>query len=229
MMPAFLVLVAATLISGCGVGSQLQRGDIRPLPHSNVARVGGLRDALQRSTGPVRVLVVHGMRTHEPGYSETLQQGLAQELGLVRNASSAPVAVDIVRGYDIAVRSGRQPFDGEVRIPPSQIRRYSWADSRQPGQERVVFYEVLWAPLRDNVKSHFLACFETGSGSPAGHACPGFDGALMNADQRAAANRALKNQVLVGGFGDATIVLGPLGGTARFRRGVPARAHRPPV
>jgi hypothetical protein len=211
-----LLFLAAAVLPGCSVRQQLRDGDIRPLPHFGITRVNGLRDGLSRATGePVRVLVVHGMRTHTPGYSEGMQAGLARELGLVPRDGNRPIVADIVRGYDITVRSGRQPFSGEVRVPQSQIRRYAWTDPQRPDEERVVFYEVLWAPLRDNVKSHFLACFETGAGSPEEHPCPGFDGASMNADHRAAGNRALKNHVLVGGFGDATIVLGPLGHVLR--------------
>lgn len=210
-----LVLIVTALLSGCGAGTQLRRTDIRPLAHSSLTRVEGLRSALERSRGPVRVLVVHGMRTHEPGYSEVLQQGLARELGLVRDGRRGPDTADIVRGYDIAVQSGRQPFDGEVRIPASKIRRYRWVDPRDPAQERLVFYEVLWAPLRDNIKSYFLACFETGAGSTPAHPCPGFDGAKPNPDRRAPVNRGLKDQLLVGGFGDATIVLGPFGDVLR--------------
>jgi hypothetical protein len=210
----FLLLAAAAL-GGCGSRQQLRPGDIRPLPHASITRVAGLREAMQRAgSNPVRVLVVHGMRTHQAGYSEVMQRGLAQRLGLVEAAGGSPIEAEIVRGYGITVRSGRQPQEG-VPVPHSQVRRYAWAHPATPDQERVVFYEVLWAPLRDNVKSHFLACFETGEGSPAGHSCPDYDGARRNLDHRAVGNRALKNHVLVGGFGDATIVLGPLGDVLR--------------
>lgn len=220
-----VVLVGVSLAWGCGAPQRnIQPAEIRPLPFAawrgnganwSYVPVKGLDSALAHSpNAPVRVLVVHGMKTHRPEYSAVLQQGLAKRLGLVPqrplNSESSAGLIRIFRGYNIGMSVGPQPLD-TVTLRTSEIRKQAWIDPRT-SQERIVFYEMLWAPLRDDVKDRFFACFE--SGPSADRRCPP-PGAERNTDRRAALNGALKDGVLVDGVADATIVLGPVGDVLR--------------
>ncbi|WP_289482072.1 hypothetical protein, partial [Klebsiella pneumoniae] len=73
---------------------------------------------------PVRVLAVHGMITHEAGYSSDLQDRLAERLELQRAdvTQSAPQSVTLARGYDFVPTYGAQPFDGVAKLPNSSLQ-----------------------------------------------------------------------------------------------------------
>jgi hypothetical protein len=209
--------VAGLIVWNCTRHRDLLPSEIRPLPYAatrgrTYVPVSGIDSGLHRSgRQPVRVLVVHGMKTYVPGYSTTLQAGLGKRLGL-RPATApgnlpSPLAVE--RGYRISMGVGPQPLD-TVSLRPSELRTWSWTDST--GQDRLIYYELLWAPMRDAIKQRFFACFE----SPAieGRSCPK-PAAEPNRDRRARVNALLKDEVLVDGIADATIVLGPVGDVLR--------------
>lgn len=216
MLLAGALVVALT---GCSHGDALQSADIRPLHYSTGAstleRVDGIRRALAASPqAPVRVLAVHGMITHEAGFSEELQERIADRLGLAKGAASGQT--ELVRGYDFVPAYGPQPFDGVSKLPATQLRRTVWTSKTANGTavERLVFYEMLWAPLRDQVKDTFVGCFERGEvGSKAG--CRPFSASKPNTDARFSVNKALKESITLGGFADATLVLGPIGDVIR--------------
>jgi hypothetical protein len=218
-----LSIFLAIALASCGVSQRsLKPADIRPLPFpafrgngpdGEFVRVRGLDSALAASPrAPVRVLLVHGMRTFEPGYSALQQHGLANRLELApAPATAAGDTVELLpvnRDYDVEVAVGPQPL-GRVALRESEVRRRSWVDG--DGQVRLVFYELLWAPLRDDVKRRFFACFEV---RPAPGGCPPLE-AEQNMDKRAPVNRWAKDNFLVDGFSDATIVLGPVGDVLR--------------
>lgn len=214
---ALLVGGAIFIAFGCAPQRHLQEADIRPLHYTtgelNIKRVDGLRHALSDSPNtPVRILVVHGMLTHEPNYSENMQQRLAEKLGLVLGTNAKPT--DIYRGYDFTPFIGPQPIDGVIHLKPSEIRKKTWVDSKNPKVDRLVFYEMLWAPLRDEVKNRFFACFESRSVDPRIDCSPLTD-AQRNSDSRAVGNGYLKDNILVDGFADPIIVLGPVGDVLR--------------
>ncbi len=122
-------------------------------------------------------------------------------------------------GYRMDPRSftyGAQPFDGVAKLPNSSLQRRAWTQPGPDGrpQERLVVYELLWAPLRDQIKQTFAGCFERGE-SGTTPACRSFSKALPNPDPRYLVNRALKEAVTLGGFADATLVLGPIGDVIR--------------
>jgi len=210
-------------LAGCASDTRLSQQDIRPLHHSSgpmaLDRVNGLRQALAASPhAPVRVLAVHGMITHEAGYSSDLQDRLAERLELQRAdvTQSAPQSVTLARGYDFVPTYGAQPFDGVAKLPNSSLQRRAWTQPGPDGrpQERLVVYELLWATLRDQIKQTFAGCFERGE-SGTTPACKAFSKALPNPDPRYLVNRALKEAVTLGGFADATLVLGPIGDVIR--------------
>lgn len=217
---ALIVAVAAAL--GCGSTQRsLVPSDIRPLPYAlsrgdQYVPVRGLDSALANSPeAPVRVLVVHGMKARDAGYSRVLQRGVASRLGLQpqrsrREGNDSVARFVVTRGYSVSVSLGIQPLD-TVTLRPSEIRRHAWTEPTT-GRERLIFYELLWAPLRDDVKFRFFSCFESGASELRN--CP-LPEARRNTDRRAWVNRIIKDEVLVDGVADATIVLGPVGDVLR--------------
>lgn len=211
----FLFMAVTTLVVlGCK-DPHIHESDIRWVPGTtgkklfSLTHVYGLRKALTDSPmHPVRVLVVHGMIQNEPDYSQKFQQSLSEKLGLVLGTRSS---VDhLNRGYKLAVFSGPQPF--EPPIKRSEIRKTTWVDSENPTRERLVFYELLWAPLRDDLKKEFLSCFESRSLT---EGCNPLTASKRNGDTRALVNGYLKDDILVNGFADAMVVLSPLGDVLR--------------
>jgi hypothetical protein len=224
--PGTLLTALVLIACGCSVSQDvLKPSEIRPLPYAAwrgngsdgaYVRVRGLDSALAASPGaPVRVLLVHGMREFEPGYSAVQQHELARRLALkpvplTQEAQDSVTFMPVNREYDVQVIAGPQPL-GRLFLRESEMRRRAWVDPAD-GRERVVFYELLWAPLRDDVKRRFFSCFEVVPAPDPG--CPAPE-AEQNTDRRAFLNGMLKNDVLVNGFGDATIVLGPVGDVLR--------------
>jgi hypothetical protein len=209
---ALLIPLAA---AGCWPArGYISDSDIRPLPFGRTVGakpepIRGLRAALDASPDlPVRVLVVHGMRTRNAEYSELLQRGIARNrLRLV--ADTARPVLELERGYRVQIAAAAQPQDS-IDVPPSQLRRRAWLDPVSK-RERLVFYELLWAPTRDAVKDRFLACFESGLPQERCARTP----ARRNEDRRGIINDYLKDNLLVDGFGDATTVLGSTGDLLR--------------
>ncbi|MGA6828504.1 hypothetical protein ACO9S2_12915 [Nitrospira sp. NS4] len=152
------------------------------------------------------------MITNKANYSENLQKKTAESLGLVPGGSRG--AIEIHRGYDFVPTVGSQPFDGPNRLARSEMRRTAWTTPGNPKAERLVFYELLWAPLRDQVKNHFLSCFESRSIDREA-LCPSRFPGEPNSDSLRYLNGAMKDRILIEGFGDAIIVLGPLGDVLR--------------
>lgn len=209
-----LVVAMTTMISGCVPQYHIKKTEIRPFYNSNAKRVDGLRQALlDSSDSPLRIIVVHGMITSEPKYSENLQQRLAETLGLILGKREE-YPTYIYRGYDFIPFLGPQPFDGVIHLKASEVRKSTWVDPSNLNADRLVIYEVLWAPLRDEVKNHFFACFESRSIDP-GKKCSTFSKAERNSDYRTIINGALKDSILVNGFADPIIVLGPIGDILR--------------
>ena len=214
---AVLVLSTLFALPACVPQRHLSAQDVRPLHYSTgrlgATRVDGIRQALERSKdAPVRVLVAHGMIANAPHYSRLLQKNIADRLGLQPGVSSEATVID--RGYNVTVMSGPQPFDQRLPMSSSEIRRTSWVNEANPAAERVVFYEMLWAPIRDEVKNRFLGCFES---RPLANRekCVPFSAAQPNTDGRTLVNGALKDDIMVGGFADAMMVLSPVGDVLR--------------
>ncbi|MBK7352519.1 MAG: hypothetical protein IPJ05_01810 [Nitrosomonas sp.] len=209
-----LVVAMTTMISSCVPQYHIKKAEIRPLYSSSTKRVDGLRQALLDSPdSPIRIIVVHGMITSEPKYSENLQQRLAETLGLILGKREE-YPTYIYRGYDFIPFLGPQPFDGVIHLKASEVRKSTWVDPSNLNADRLVVYEVLWAPLRDEVKNHFFACFESRAIDPEKE-CPILSKAERNSDYRTIINGALKDSILVNGFADPMIVLGPIGDILR--------------
>lgn len=204
-----LIAFISLLLTGCQ--TKLEDTDIRWVPGldgkklDNIDHVNGIRQALSESKAPVRVFIVHGMITKDPHYSEAFQASIGKKLELVRGRQY-PV-MSLARGYQLTVMSGPQPF--EAKAPMSEIRKTSWVDSSN--KERLVFYELLWAPLRDDMKRQFIACYE----SRLTEGCNNVTGVNRAKDSRMLINGWIKDDIMVNGFADAMLVLSPLGGVIR--------------
>jgi hypothetical protein len=201
--------ITVLLLGACQ--TKLEDADVRWVPGSegskltNVDHVSGIRQALSESKTPVRVLFVHGMITKNPRYSETFQAAVAKKLNLVRREEH-PVKF-LERGYQFTVMSGPQPF-GTSNVM-SQLRKTSWSDGSN--LDRLVVYELLWAPLRDDLKRQFIACYE----SRLTEGCKNVTAINRATDSRTSVNSWLKDDIMVNGFADAMLVLGPLGDVLR--------------
>ncbi len=217
-----LAVVTAAALSACSANRALQPEQIRPLNNNTFfaqnRQVEGLRAALQASPDrPVQVMVLHGMIANEAEYSEELQRALAQRLGLREADDNDSDPLPVHRGYSFTPFYSYQPLgDQGLPLPVSTLRRTAWVDADAPAgaPERLVFHELLWAPLRDQVKQRFISCFESAAlrDSPD---CPSFSEVRPNTDSPALLNRMLKDQFMVNGFADATLVLGPVGDVLR--------------
>ncbi len=195
-------LLALAGLGACASDQAVQPADIRPLHYSSgsgtLKRVDGLRAALAASPQqPVRVLALHGMISHEANFSRPMQDALAQRLGLRRVAASPGAAQpNLPRGYTVTPAFGAQPFDAVAGpLPLSQLRRTAWVDAAAPpgAPERLVFYELLWAPLRDRIKHRFIGCFESAALRRQAD-CQAFSKSLPNPDSRSLLNRLLGNR-----------------------------------
>ncbi|MCI5163898.1 MAG: hypothetical protein D3917_18160 [Candidatus Electrothrix sp. AX5] len=134
-----------------------------------------------------------------------MQEGIGKRLGL-KLAKRSPESIDINRGYDFTIYLGPQPLGKEPEV--SKLRKYVWFDEQRPDIPRLIYYEVLWSPFRDQVKNEFFACFESRSIDQ--DTCLPVKG-KRNSDSRTWVNGLLKDDIMINGFADPMILLGPLG------------------
>jgi hypothetical protein len=198
------------VIIGCQTAT-LQPSDIRLIENSgNITRIEGMKSALVASPDkPIFVMVIHGMNTNNLDYSKDTQAALAEKLGLKQKSPTK--IFSIYRGYDAQLFSGANDLD-----PISQnsvLSKTSWSDPKQPSVDRLVFYELLWSPVRDAIKNKYLSCFELDDA----HAPPGCPKGKSQKDKkpRVLINNFLKSNILVNGFADPMIVLSPAGDIIR--------------
>src|SRR5215831_2865146 len=99
----------------------------------------GLNAAASRSNsagGTLRILFIHGMGHHQPGYSEPVMQGIATRLNLNNTGSSRR----------IIIRKESHDY-GEINI----------ANYSGPEGEKVRAYELTWSATTDALKTRQFA------------------------------------------------------------------------
>lgn len=100
-----------------------------------------------------KILMVHGINRHEPGYSSRFQKKLYDELGLdIADVQVKTIALD---DKDIAWAKGEKHEMGSLRI------------TRHTDRERkreVIFYELTWSPITDGQKQTLAADSDNNEG-----------------------------------------------------------------
>lgn len=217
-MPAVATIAVATFcLTSCVSYPQqweLSSRDIRPLPSVTPLpnSILGLSQRLAtRPPGePIRMLAVHGMLDQVPGFSDEWQNDIVAALGpKIRLHRANTMTIPIHRGYAFQVVDGSL-VSRTISTPESQLRRTVWYVDSAPQHPALVVYELLWAPLRDVVKDKFFACFESRTLKRRDQ-CDPSESALRNTDSQYRLNDFVKNEVMVDGIADATIVLGGVG------------------
>jgi hypothetical protein len=125
----FLLLTAICLFTGCTLLS------VRRFDND----FDGLNAAASRSNsagGTLRILFVHGMGRHQPGYSQPLMQGIASRLNLSNTGSSRK----------ITIRKESHDY-GEINIA-----NYSSSEGKN-----VRAYELTWSATTDALKDRQFA------------------------------------------------------------------------
>lgn len=178
--------------------------------------VDGLQHAFRSSRWPqgthsgplhLKVVVVHGVGKHQPGYSLPLQRALVSHLQLIDPCTADPSRSSVgpqFRPLEISlnsdtwavVQSGGEGFCSKVAAPSLtenspilSINRYS----NEGGSRVLSFFEITWSPPTEARRAPLLA-LEAAEG-----------------DRRAHLNRWIKERVLNSQLSDAVTYLGYLG------------------
>jgi hypothetical protein len=156
--PPLTLLAAAWLLAGCAAfGEGLARGVMapsgEPAADTRMCQVSGpafsgILPMLDRQDGyppladagperPIlKVIMVHGVGTHVPGYSARLSANLAQSLGLTVIAPEA-------KAFPIEAA----PFPGETLGTLTVTRHTNVARDRE-----MLFFELTWSPISQPAK-----------------------------------------------------------------------------
>ncbi|OYX51115.1 MAG: hypothetical protein B7Y90_02160 [Alphaproteobacteria bacterium 32-64-14] len=222
------IALAMTLYAlGACAATKLAPGDVRVLPYYSLDpptwpdshRVVGFAQAIADAPDgrPVKLLTIHGMVASKSDFSDEWQANIAKPLGLV--ADTTRTSVDMFRGYEAQLVFGPAPVGETTPQMTSRLTRTVWREPAN-GEPKLIVYALLWAPIRDDLKYRFFACFESRSEpTDRGHSekpwtCPETP-AARNTGSRAVINGGLKDSLMVRGFADAVIVNGALGDILR--------------
>ncbi len=143
MLKKLIVILVVFLLSGCtsfgrGIAEAFldnsKKIDTRKCEVKGNS-FNGLNQAFEK-TPTVKVLMIHGVGTHQPGYSSRIQENLAQELGL-----------DVLsrRAKNITLIN---PQDKKTEIGNLQVSRMSNED----GSKDLIFYELTWSDITSQEK-----------------------------------------------------------------------------
>lgn len=105
----------------------------------------GIRQSLDSQTGHpgkvTKVLMVHGISDHVPGYSSRFQKRLYEELGLTR--TDATTRMIELESHDVSWAKGEPHTLGFL-----QITNHTDAE----GKKRLMFFELTWSPILSHQK-----------------------------------------------------------------------------
>jgi len=140
----FLFIGLSLALSGCtslgkGFGEALlnqQKEDTR-ICHVVGKSFPGIAPTLEKEQGTTKVLMVHGVGSHIPGYSTEFLQKLSKELNLtVQNSRFKEFALV-------------HPDNAEKDLGVLRVRRLM----DETMKKTMLFYELTWSPITDNEKS----------------------------------------------------------------------------
>ena len=181
------LLLIAPLLHGCArFGEGFARALTTQPPKEDTRRCyvrgqafDGMQQLIERAAstnGDLKVLMVHGIGTHLPGYSTRLAENLASELQLEvvdRQPKTITLRLALSQAdFQAGLASGRlrgQPGDRNGLVSVSVYRSKN-------GERRMVFYELSWSELTETDKQ-ILA----------------YDSSSEYASRRAGINRELKS------------------------------------
>jgi hypothetical protein len=123
----FILIGCVTILSGCSRSSDSLLCQIEGKPFS------GLYPLIEDSTKTTKVMMVHGVAKHEPGYSSQLLDRLANEMGL--NHVS-----EITKNIALT-----DPVDTTKELGNLRIRRLTNEDK----SHELLFYELTWSIIND--------------------------------------------------------------------------------
>jgi len=97
----------------------------------------GIFPLVKDPTNTTKVLMVHGVGKHMPGYSTELLQELSTKMGL-NHVSKISKKIDLIK-----------PFDATKKLGKLRVRRLSNEDN----SHELLFYELTWSTITDNEKA----------------------------------------------------------------------------
>ena len=125
-----ILICSITILSGCS------RSDDDLLCQIEGKPFQGIFPLIKDSANTTKVLMVHGVAKHEPGYSTQLLQGLANKMRL--NQIS-----EITKNITLT-----DPLDATKKLGNLRIRQLSNEDKGH----KLVFYELTWSEINDDRK-----------------------------------------------------------------------------
>jgi len=125
-----ILICCLTLLHGCSSSAEdlLCQIEGKPFP--------GVFPFIKDSANTTKVMMVHGVARHTPGYSTQLMEGLANKMGL--NQISA-----ITKNITLT-----DPLDTTQNLGNLRIRQLSNEDK----SHKLVFYELTWSEINDGRK-----------------------------------------------------------------------------
>jgi hypothetical protein len=126
----FILICCITLLGGCSKSSEDLICQIEGKPFS------GIFPFIKDSVNTTKVMMVHGVAKHSPGYSTQFMEGLVNEMGLNQVSRIAK---------NIALTS---IVDKTKNLGNLRIRRFTNEDE----SHELLFYELTWSEINDSRK-----------------------------------------------------------------------------
>jgi len=143
LLRLFFMICCITLLNGCasiskGIAQAIleqKKEDVR-LCQIIGEPFQGIFPLVKDSTRTTKVLMVHGVGKHIPGYSAQLLQGLSTEMAL-NHISKVTKKIDLIK-----------PFDATKKFGKLRITRLTNDDK----SHELLFYELTWSEITDHEK-----------------------------------------------------------------------------
>ena len=131
LMRLFILVCCITLLSGCAGFGDSRRCQIKGEPFQ------GIFPLIKDSAKTTKVMMVHGVGKHDPGYSTQLREGLANKMGLNQISK-------ITKNITLNDWIETDKEFGNLRITRS---------TNEDESHELLFYELTWSELTDNQKA----------------------------------------------------------------------------
>ncbi len=143
LMRLFILVCCITLLNGCAsLGKGMMEAVLEQKTEDDrICKIigqpfQGIFPLVKDPTSTTKVLMVHGVGTHEPGYSTQLLEGLAKKMKL-NKISKIPRDIDLTKAFDATKELGKL-----------KITRVSNGDNSQ----ELLFYEMTWSAITHDLK-----------------------------------------------------------------------------